>query len=177
MKKLLLLNTMKKLLLILLCVPLIGMGQQTGCISGDCENGYGTYVYYPSGDKYVGEFKNKNRNGQGTMDWNDGYKYVGEWQDGHRHGQGIFTSPSGDKYVGEYKYNEKDGKGTYTYSNGEHYVGEWKGNKLHGQGTMTWNTGDKYVGEYKEDMRNTVKELTLLLMEPSKKDYGKTENL
>jgi hypothetical protein len=29
MKKLLLLNTMKKLLLILLCVPLIGFGQQT----------------------------------------------------------------------------------------------------------------------------------------------------
>jgi len=31
---------MKKLLL---CVPLIGFGQE--CISGDCENGYGTYVY------------------------------------------------------------------------------------------------------------------------------------
>mgnify|MGYP006441038955 CR=1 FL=1 len=42
---------MKKLLLILLCLPLIGFGQ---CISGDCENGYGTSSY-GNGDKYVGE--------------------------------------------------------------------------------------------------------------------------
>ena len=35
---------MKKLLLILLCVPLIGLGQ---CVSGDCENGYGTYNLAP----------------------------------------------------------------------------------------------------------------------------------
>tara|TARA_B100000900_G_scaffold366503_1_gene342425 strand:- start:189 stop:344 length:156 start_codon:yes stop_codon:yes gene_type:complete len=34
---------MKKLLLILLCLPMIGFGQ---CISGDCENGYGTFDAY-----------------------------------------------------------------------------------------------------------------------------------
>ena len=36
---------MKKLLLILLCLPIIGFGQKTGCISGDCKNGQGTFTY------------------------------------------------------------------------------------------------------------------------------------
>ena len=42
---------MKKLLLILLCLPMIGFGQ---CLDGDCVNGYGTYIYF-EGDKYVGD--------------------------------------------------------------------------------------------------------------------------
>ena len=53
---------MKKLLLILLCLPMIGFGQ---CISGDCENGYGTFDAY--WDKYVGEWKNGKMHGQGTL--------------------------------------------------------------------------------------------------------------
>tara|TARA_B100000767_G_scaffold45815_2_gene40322 strand:+ start:1195 stop:1365 length:171 start_codon:yes stop_codon:yes gene_type:complete len=40
------------------------------CLSGDCENGYGTYIY-PSGDKYVEEYKDGKRNGQGTYIFSD----------------------------------------------------------------------------------------------------------
>ena len=74
---------MKKILIILLCLPMIGFGQ---CISGDCVNGFGAY-------KYSGKHK--------------GVKYVGEWKNDKRHGQGTYTvekgSNKGDKYVGEYK--------------------------------------------------------------------------
>ena len=68
-------------------------------------NCYGTYTY-PSGSKYVGEFKDGNRHGKGTFTFPGGAKYVGEYKDGKNHGQGTFTFPSGDKYVGEWK----DGK-------------------------------------------------------------------
>ena len=68
---------MKKLLLLLLCVPLIGLGQ---CISGDCENGYGTYIF-----------------GEGP---NEGEKYIGEWMDGEKNGQGTLTLPDGEKHEG-----------------------------------------------------------------------------
>ena len=64
---------MKKLLVILLCLPIIGFGQ---CISEDCVNGKGTYIT-PKGDKYVGEFMNTNLHGQGTYTYSDGEKYVG----------------------------------------------------------------------------------------------------
>ena len=58
--------SMKKLLLLLLCVPLIGVGQKTGCISGDCENGHGTFTW-ANGGKYVGEWKDGKQHGQGTL--------------------------------------------------------------------------------------------------------------
>ena len=59
---------MKRLLLILLCFPIIGFGQ---CISGDCENGYGTSSY-GNGDKYTGEWKNNMMNGRGTYTFGEG---------------------------------------------------------------------------------------------------------
>ena len=69
---------MKKLLLLLLFVPLIGFGQ---CIKGDCENGYGTYTY-ENGDKYVGEWKDNKTHGQGTGTLADGTVLEGVWKDG-----------------------------------------------------------------------------------------------
>ena len=70
---------MKKLLLILLCLPIIGFGQ---CISGDCENGYGTYMYSGEweGDKYVGEWKDGLKNGRGTYTYADGTVDKGLWK-------------------------------------------------------------------------------------------------
>ena len=52
---------MKKILLILLCFPMIGFGQ---CV-GDCQNGYGT-----------------SSSEEGT--------YKGNWKDGKVHGNGMF---------------------------------------------------------------------------------------
>jgi len=38
--------------------------------------------FLTSCEKYVGEYKNGKRNGQGTQTWLDGRKYVGEYKDG-----------------------------------------------------------------------------------------------
>ena len=37
-----------------------------------------------SDEWYEGEWKNGERNGQGTYTWSDGRKYEGEWKDGKR---------------------------------------------------------------------------------------------
>ena len=65
---------MKKLSLLLLCISLIFSCVDENCISGNCENGYGTYVFEGEweGDRYVGEFKNNMFHGQGTYTFNDG---------------------------------------------------------------------------------------------------------
>jgi hypothetical protein len=114
---------MKKLLLVLLALPLIGFGQ---CISGNCKNG------------------------QGTCLWDGGYKYVGEWKDGTRTGQGTATFANGDKYVGEWKYGKRSGQGTYTWANGDKYVGEFKdGKSTYADGTVKqglWENGE-FLGE------------------------------
>ena len=99
---------MKKLLVILLCLPMIfSCRDKTGCILGDCENGYGTYTY-ASGSKYVGEYKDGNRHGQGTYTWQNPWEqYIGEYKYGEKNGQGTNLLENGDKYVGEYKNANK----------------------------------------------------------------------
>ena len=129
--------------------------QETGCISGDCQNGQGTYTY-ASGSKYVGEYKEDKKDGQGTYTWQNPWEqYVGEWKGNKYHGQGSYTLATGEKYIGEWKDGKKHGHGTYTYSSGSKYVGEWKDGNYHGQGTWTGGEGefegDKYVGEWKDD--------------------------
>ena len=108
---------MKKLLLLLMIVPMIGFGQ---CISGDCENGYGNYVYSGEfrGDRYVGEFKDGKRHGQGTYTFTDGQKYVGECRYDMWEGVGTFTYPNGSKYVGQFKNSQRHGYGSYTFPDG-----------------------------------------------------------
>ncbi len=45
----------------------------------------------PDGHNYVGEFKNGNFHGYGTLIFPEGHKYVGEFKDGKFHGQGYFS--------------------------------------------------------------------------------------
>jgi hypothetical protein len=67
------------------------------CIGGDVSRWsrcYGTATY-PSGNKYVGEYKDGKPYGQGIGTFANGDKYVGEVRDGKRHGQGILTFADG----------------------------------------------------------------------------------
>ena len=55
--------------------------------------------------------------------------YVGEKKDGERHGQGTVTYADGKKYEGQFSKGRKHGEGTQTWSDGRKYVGEWKKSK------------------------------------------------
>jgi hypothetical protein len=89
----------------------------------------------------------------GTWTLDDGAKYVGEFKDNKKYGQGTYTYANGAKYVGEWN-DSADGQGTFTWPSGEQYVGEWKDGFINGQGTFTWPSGEKYVGEWKDEKRN-----------------------
>jgi len=107
--------------LLLLSSPLFG--EEIG-VFFSFENGYSE-----EGDddrEYVGEFKDRKPNGQGTLTLSDGTKYVGEYKDGEFNGQGTKTGKDGKKYDGEWKNNkpwngilyDKSGKMTSKYFNG-----------------------------------------------------------
>ena len=54
----------------------------------------GTKIY-PNREKYIGEFRDYKRNGQGTFTWANKNKYVGEWNDNLQNGQGTLFAPNG----------------------------------------------------------------------------------
>jgi hypothetical protein len=49
----------------------------------------GAHITLPSGETYVGEWKDGKRHGHGTYTWPASGTYVGEWRDGKMHGEGI----------------------------------------------------------------------------------------
>ena len=53
---------------------------------------------FPDGSRYVGQFKDGKRDGQGTMTWADGSKYAGQWKDDKPHGHGTMYTSSGAIY-------------------------------------------------------------------------------
>ena len=115
-------------------------------------NCIGSYTW-DDGAKYIGEYKNGEKNGQGTHTWTNGDKYFGEWINERRTGQGTYIWANGDIYIGRFKDGKLVGHGTITYTDGNKYIGKYNNGKRHGQGTHTWANGDKYVGEYKNDDR------------------------
>jgi len=147
---------MKKLLLILLCLPMIGFGQISKntkeCISGDCVNGYGKIVLNPG--KYPGDFINGIPNGNGRLELNEGNIYVGAFKKGTANGIGILYYSNGDKYEGQFKNGKEDGIGTLTYVRGKVYEGYFLFGLKNGDGAETDVNGDRYIGSFKENLKH-----------------------
>ena len=141
---------MKKLLSIavLLCALLPLVSAQ--CIKGDCYGGKGTYVY-PSGAKYVGQFRNGLIHGQGVLFFSNGNKYIGDWKDHYREGYGRLLFKSGDEYEGNFRKSKFHGEGTMSYVSGDEYDGNWVSDRMEGLGIYSFDNGDRYEGQFKNN--------------------------
>ena len=154
--------------ILLLSSPLFGQSKKSGLL----------YIM-ENGSRYVGEWEDGKKHGQGTYTSGkgerEGDKYVGEFKGGFKNGHGKYIWSNGDEYVGEFKDDKPNGEGTYTwcfycgwcsslpgatnsshpssFADGRKYEGEFKDGKKHGQGTYTNKVGEKYVGEYKDGRR------------------------
>lgn len=93
-----------------------------GCVSGNCENGYGTYNY--NNGTYAGSFTNWKRNGHGVYSYNDGVKVSCTWKDDQMDGFGKITWPEGWYFVGEFLSNFQHGYGL-EYGYGAFAPGYW----------------------------------------------------
>lgn len=104
------------------------------------------------GSKYVGQFRDGQPNGRGTITYTDGSKYVGEVRDGTPDGHGVFARADGWKCIGEFRDGKVEGRGTLLFLDGgkEKYVGEFKNGRLDGTGTFTWADGRKYAGQFRD---------------------------
>jgi len=117
------------------------------CIKGDCKNGPGIYDD-SKGNKYIGNFKDGDRHGEGSMTWDVGDTYKGQWVKNKMHGKGTYYRNKNFTYTGNFKAGIIEGQGTAKYTNGVTYTGEWKNNTRHGQGTLVDNKGNKFTGQF-----------------------------
>ncbi|GAB2586062.1 M48 family metalloprotease [Spirosoma areae] len=96
-----------------------GGSATVGCMSGDCQDGTGAFVY-PTRERYVGEFEEGDKHGEGTEYYADGkVKYKGNFRDNLRSDYGVYFYRNGDKYAGWFQNNVPNGKGTYYFADGE----------------------------------------------------------
>lgn len=56
---------------------------KASCISGDCKNGFGVYIF-SNGDKYEGAWENGKRHGYGVYTWASGKQFKGEFRENRR---------------------------------------------------------------------------------------------
>ena len=103
--------------------------RSTGCKEGNCENGYGKWVYTDK-TTYEGEWVGTKKHGQGTETWPNGYIYKGEFKNSLWTGLGTLTFPDGSTYEGEWANGFMNGEGTFTWSDGTQKSGTWKNGEL-----------------------------------------------
>ncbi|POI23628.1 hypothetical protein CIB84_012624, partial [Bambusicola thoracicus] len=87
--------------------------------------GYGT-MFYPSGERYEGEWSSGQRSGWGRMCYGDGSTYEGQWLADRPGGQGMLCLPNNNRYEGSWKYGKKHGPGRFFYlDKGQLLEGIW----------------------------------------------------
>ena len=138
---------------------------QNGCLTGDCMNGYGIYLFQ-DGRKIYGAFESGIIKNFGVCYYPNGSKYIGHWEKQMRQNTGIYYSSNGevqkgiwkaDKFVVETPHADKkgcmsgncvDGKGIIKYDNHGLYQGYFFTEKADGFGVYHYPNGDIYVGEW-----------------------------
>ncbi len=145
------------------------------CISGNCTNGTGTFVY-PSGAKYTGDFVNSRSHGQGICYYTNNTTYQGSWKNGYPEGAGKKTFANGKEWVGQWrkgqaydqngtkvllskaappkeKYDIKEYKAPDLLSAKAAGEGCIEGNCYNGQGTYIYRgQSARYIGTFKNEM-------------------------
>lgn len=113
------------------------------CISGDCIDGEGTFVY-SDGAKFRGTFINSKKI-YGVHTYKSGAIYEGYFKSEKRDSIGRFRYINGDCFEGFFKNDEKY-YGTYSYKNGNVFNGSFLNNKPNGFGELRLSNGLKREG-------------------------------
>ena len=111
--------------------------------------------YNPSNDYiYKGDFKNSLKEGYGEEIF-DGYKYIGEFSDDKKNGQGKIILKNNDVYKGAFINDKFNGNGIYTWHEiNKEYNGNFVDGKMHGIGILKWRGCMYYKGGFNNGIKD-----------------------
>jgi hypothetical protein len=114
---------------VLLLFNIVFAQEKIGCVSGNCNNGKGTYIF-SNGSIYVGDFVNNNMEGFGKLTDAYGNCYTGYFKNNKYNGVGKFVRTDGTKYIGEFKDGKRNGLGTQWFSETYKEKGRWENDRF-----------------------------------------------
>lgn len=128
--------------------------KKTGCITGNCLDGYGIAINSKSNEKYEGLWKLGKRNGSGKEFSKDGkLKYEGEFLNGYYHGKGTLFFKYGEKYVGQFYKGKMHGQNSnYYFRNGDKLTVNYENGKKQGRARIQYYGGVEGVKFFKDDL-------------------------
>ena len=117
------------------------------CISGDCKNGFGKYNYGFA--VYEGNFSNEMPNGRGIMDYGNGEKFVGNFKNGQEDGEGLLYKNNVPNSV-TYTNGKAKVKSVVTVigGNAPTVAGCIQGDCYNGFGIIKFDSGNRYEGNF-----------------------------
>ncbi|CAF4903340.1 unnamed protein product [Rotaria sp. Silwood1] len=137
--------------------------------ANDVRTGQGVFIW-SDGSHYEGQSKDNNMHGKGTFVWGPdsrwaGLKYIGDYIDNKRTGQGVYIWPNGNRYEGQFKDNNRHGKGTFIWAPDakgtyDKYTGDWVDDIRADQGVHVFANGDRYEGQFKDGKQHGRGKLT-----------------
>ena len=89
-----------------------------------------------------------NINDVGIIKWTNNAIYIGEIKNKLRDGIGMFKWPDGSRYEGEFIQNRIEGWGEIYFIDGNIYKGKICNGLPHGYGEFIWNNDTRYIGNY-----------------------------
>ncbi len=91
--------------------------------------------------------------------WTNGNRYIGDFRDNQRTGRGTILFADGGRYEGEFVNGKMQGRGVRVWANGARYEGEWLDDQANGWGTKSGGlggqvfTGTWTIGCFRENQR------------------------
>lgn len=131
-----------------------------GCISGDCNDGRGQYIW-ADGSRYGGGWQGNQYQGSGyQFNPRGGLVNKGIWVKGIYRGKvlsgncidgnGKIALVDGSTYEGTFAGGMPQGEGIFVYENGDRFTGGVQNGLPHGEGTYEWaENGDKLNGNFR----------------------------
>jgi len=113
---------------------------------------HGEYLYTNS-EKYIGNFHNGKKGGQGELIFPTGLKISGNFTNGNLDLHACIKFEDGNVFEGEVIDNEIGSKGQMYYENGDFYDGYFKEGERHGFGSLLSKDGTKFVGRWEGDTK------------------------